>query len=207
MKNKLAQLLGSTFLATGIASAVMTAPVNAATLGVCSTTDVSLGGVNAVDCFGASGNDTGADDPLETWLDGGLFSEYVGTGADWSLLGKSDSNSDIIQAPDETSIGNWTLGQPLPSSTFVISLKASDFYSAYLFQNVDFAQTGLTGLFNTIGVAVNKNGKAMDLSHASVFVMDKPGSTNPTPVPEPTTLIGLGLVASGILVSRRFKLS
>ncbi|MBE8970456.1 PEP-CTERM sorting domain-containing protein [Nostocales cyanobacterium LEGE 12452] len=200
MKSKFFHLSASVLLATGIGATFVAAPAQAS---VCSTSNISLGGVNATACEGAfSGNDTGAGNPLETLLDGGLFASSVGT-ADWTLLAKSDESNSLFTAANGTNIGSWSLSQPLTSNTFVVSLKSSTKYSAYLFKDYDWSQ-GLTGVFNTIGVDLNGRGNAgKDLSHASLFVSNIKSNPDPQAVPEPATLLGLGLAAGGMVISRR----
>ncbi|MCF4965964.1 PEP-CTERM sorting domain-containing protein [Nostoc sp. CMAA1605] len=201
MKSKFFQISASVLLATGIAGAVVNAPANAAVL--CSTSNVSLGGVNSTACAGAfDGNDTGAGDPLKTKLNGGLFKDFVGTGVTWAQVAKSDEVNSLFDAAEGSTQGNWNLTKALTSKTFVVSFKASNSYSAYLFKDYDWSK-GLTGIFNTIGVSVNGQGKAQALSHASLFVSDIKNAPDPQAVPEPATLLGLGLVASGMVISRR----
>jgi PEP-CTERM motif len=218
MKSKFLHLSASVLLATGIAGAVVNAPAQAAQTpkpdisGICQVSDISFGGVIATACDGATaGNDTGSGNPLETRLDDGLFSNFVGSGVNWTELGKSDNSSNgYIKATnddnDADKLGDWSLLQQLSSNTFVVSLKSSTYYSAYLFKDYNWSN-GLTGVFNTIGVALDGSGKAgKDLSHASLFVSDIKNNPTPEPVPEPATLLGLGLTASGMVISRRRKL-
>ncbi|HIK05254.1 MAG TPA: PEP-CTERM sorting domain-containing protein [Trichormus sp. M33_DOE_039] len=213
MKSKFFHFSASVLLATGIAGAVVNAPAQAApkpdVAGICQVSDISLGGVIATACDGATaGNDTGSGNPLETRLDNGLFSSFVGSGVNWTELGKSDNSSNgYIKATnddnDADKLGDWSLLQQLSSNTFVVSLKSSTYYSAYLFQDYDWSN-GLTGVFNTIGVALDGSGTAgKNLSHASLFVSDIKNTPDPQAVPEPATLFGLGLVASGMVISRR----
>lgn len=164
----------------------------------CSSATVTAGGVGYTACRGAfEGNDTGAGNPLLTLLNGGLFAAEAGSGT-WTQLGKSDSGQ--FKADEGSTSGNWSLltGQKL-SGTFVLSLKASTYYSAYLFTNLSDI-TG--GFFETIGVSTNKKGMAQGLSHASLFYLEGSAPsvnpnppTNPQAVPEPMTLMGTGLAA------------
>jgi hypothetical protein len=211
MKRKLSYISASVLLVTGIASASMAAPAYAKGNGqntsdtsvVCNITDIKFGSLTATACEGAfSGNDTGAGKPLETLLDGGLFSDFVGTGVDWSLLGKSDdTNPEFITAAN-TANGTLTIANDFSwlGKTFVISLKASNSYSAYLFQN--FQSANLQAIYNTIGVSQNGQGNAQGLSHASVFLANLPQTPPPTSVPEPASLVGLGLIVTGMLKIR-----
>jgi hypothetical protein len=174
----------------------------------CSVTDVSIGNTSASACKGAfSGNDTGGGTLLSE-LNNGLFN--VGD-ATWNLLVKSDeADSFGFEAQNGSSSGKWNLGKALGDgpTTFVISLKTSTAYSAYLFKDIDFSKTGLQGFFNTIGVALDGNGnQGKALSHASIYKATyfKPAEPPKAKVPEPSTGIALGLVMGGMLISRRRK--
>ena len=170
---------------------------------LCSLNNISIGGTAATDCKGPfEGNDTGAQGTLLTNLNNGLFN--VGTNVAWELAGKSDEggNSYGFTAKNDFSTGNWGLGNSSISnpvtglSTFVISLKTSTAYSAYLFKDIDLSKTGLTGAFNTIGVALDgsgNNGKA--LSHASLFIANYKTQPPRKSVPEPAAASALGLFA------------
>ena len=177
-----------------------------ATSVMCNVSNISLGGTAATDCKGPfEGNDTGDKGTLLNDLDNGLFASSVGSNVKWTLDGKSDETNPFLSAANGLSTGKWSLKQPLSSGTFVISLKSSNAYSAYLFKDIDFSKTGFEGIFNTIGVALDGSGKAgKALSHASLFVANvrsQPG----TKVPEPSALMGLGLVLGGMVVARRRK--
>ncbi len=187
-------------------------PLGSSTQLSCNLTDVLIGTTGATACKGPfDGNDTGAGGPLLTKLNQGLFD--VGSNVTWSLAGKSDSNENNLfgfEAQNDFSTGGWSLDKALSNgpSTFVISLKTSTNYSAYLFKDIDFSKTGLEGFFNTIGVALDGSGKqGKALSHASLFVASyaKPNDPPKTKVPEPGTTIGLGLVVGGMVIARRRK--
>jgi hypothetical protein len=201
--NNISAVLGSALLATGFVSMLAIAPATASV--TCSVTDVSLGAFDATACEGAfTGNDTGSGSTLLASLNAGLFSS-VPSDVTWSLAGKSDdSNPLVLRANNGLNDGSWNLASALSTDTFVLSLKAGTSYSAYLFQGIDFLQSGLDGLFTTMGVALDGSGLAgRDLSHASLFVASR--NTGTTPVPEPATLLGLAVVGGGISLSRRRK--
>lgn len=210
MNNTLSKIIGSTILATGVAVSLVAAPTQAATLGkdLCSTSNISLGGVNSTACKGSFlGNDTGSGDPLLTELKAGLFTTEFNSNqtVSWSDGGKSEKGQTGLfgfNAKYDFSTGGWGFTTAPTFNTFVVSLKSSTAYSAYLFKDYDWSK-GLTGVFDTVGVST-KNGKAQALSHASLFVANVTTVTPPpVEVPEPTTLVGLGLAFGGMLVSRR----
>ncbi|HEY9801620.1 MAG TPA: PEP-CTERM sorting domain-containing protein [Leptolyngbyaceae cyanobacterium] len=168
----------------------------------CSNSNITFGTLAATDCEDPfSGNDTGAGNPLETRLDNGLFSSFVGSNVDWKLLGKSDDANPKFITATNTANGTLTLSNDFSwlGKTFVISLKASNSYSAYLFQN--FQGTTLQAMYDTIGVSQNNKGEAQGLSHASIFIANS--QQTPPRLPEPASLLGLGLIATGILTVRR----
>lgn len=165
----------------------------------CDVSNISLGGFKANDCQGSfSGNDKGENSSLLTDLNNGLFS--IGANVTWDIIGSSDDKSlDITTSQGST--GTWSLSQAIVDSglsTFAISLKSGKNHSVYLFQDIDFSVTGLEGIFNTIGVATNKKGKAQDISHASLFKASyatAPEMPKVQSVPEPATAAALGLFA------------
>jgi hypothetical protein len=174
---------------------------------VCSLNNISIGGTAATNCKGPfDGNDTGAGNPLLTELNNGLFN--VGAGVTWTQAGKSDGGANPygFTADNGSSSGDWGLGKSFVSdeltglSTFVISLKTSTKYSAYLFQDIDLSKTGLAGVFNTLGVALDKNSNGKDLSHASLFIAKKPSQKK---VPEPSIIFALSAFAAGSLAMKK----
>ena len=105
------RLLGTALLAFGAIS-LSAASASAGTLSLvsCSSGSVTADGFgSATACEGArSGNDTGANDPLLTSLNDGLFSSFVGD-ATWELLGKSDDANSIFTADNDATSGTWSI--------------------------------------------------------------------------------------------------
>lgn len=181
-------ILSSTSVGVGIALVTAIAqPAHAAFIkGTCNVADVKAGSslVNASACRNFDDNDNG--------FQARINSAFGLTGNTWNLLGKSDESGDPVNnIKGETfQIGNWSLSSPTSvNSPFVVTLKAGDFFSAYLFQGL--ANIG-SGTFNVAGVTTDdkNSNKHADLSHLSVF------TSEPTAIPTPALLpglIGLGL--------------
>lgn len=196
------RILGASLLAVGALSLSATSASAAAfSSTTCNVNSVTADGFGAATaCKGSfEGNDTGNNGELLSDLNGGLFANVVGD-LEWSLLGKSDQNGSGVLADNDSTKGVWSVLEAI-TGPFVISLKAGDFYSAYLFNS---SKAITSGTFNTFSVAVNQNnGKSPALSHASIFVAN-PGNP-PVDVPEPATLMALGMVAIGGLGALKKK--
>lgn len=160
------------------------------------------------DATAAAGVFAGNDNNLLSQLNAGLFPAFP---ADWVLVGKSDdaSNGPFTSNPAVAS-GVLTLDSAIDGPV-VLSLKASNAYVAYLF---DDSFTGITGfVFDTSAIPFAQNPHA--LSHASLFRFDGdlgpggPGPGGPGPggpgnqVPEPMSLAVWGVVLSSTWLARR----
>ncbi|WP_414545678.1 PEP-CTERM sorting domain-containing protein [Nostoc sp. CCY0012] len=222
MINKFSALLASAAIATGTVATLAVAPAHAAkiktttttTTGSCSLTDVTYNsGVAATSCIGeleigSSGwafqNDVlGNGDPLLSKLN-----QLFAVNYDWSFVGKDETTGKSATAFDgysDAKTGTWSVTQPI-NGPFAISLKASTGFSVYLFETFDKAIT--SGTWATLGL-LNNGGKQPNLSHISLFTASyiPPHTPTPKPVPEPGSLVALGLVASGIVMSRRRTLA
>ncbi|HEY9837814.1 MAG TPA: PEP-CTERM sorting domain-containing protein [Vampirovibrionales bacterium] len=226
MKLNFSTVLGSTLVATGFVSMMAAAPASAKPkiadepptseiLQSCTAglELVGLGTILATDCEGAfEGNDTNSSF-LTDLNSGSLFENYYDPAVTWSLAAKSDDPGSWLTAPgeeEEISDGTWgfTLPSALNTASFILNLKAGNSFSSYLFKDFNFnGVTSWSGVFNTIGVSLAGNGtEGKALSHASLYLASG-GSTvpDPTPVPEPATLLGLAVVGGGISLSRRRK--
>lgn len=153
-----------------------------------------------------SGNDTGNASTVQNTLDtiSANFGSYVpgGTSA-WGLWDKTGSATGsqvrTYTSNPQTHAGTLSFDSPI-TGWFVVTLKASNQYSMHLF---DGGVVGIGAIsYSTLGTAVNHNGHAQALSHASLW-----GGTAPVPlpVPEPATyaLFFAGLAVVGFVARRR----
>jgi hypothetical protein len=180
---------GSLLVSTSAQAAKPSAPTTQCDAGY--VTAFGLGSASA--CVGSfAGNDAQGDGS------GALFEELssgvFGGITDWDFVGKSDEDGGALKfdVDSNSTLGNWSVDSAI-SGPFVISLKAGNSWSAYFF---DSAQDVLGGSWITDGVATNKQGVPLGLSHATLFVADVPDGGK-TEVPEPATAAALGLVALG----------
>lgn len=151
----------------------------------CSLTDVVPG---ATACSGAwQGNDVAPEANLADTL-AELANLSAGT---WTYIGKSDDagSGPFTSNPGGTS-GTLTLDAPY-SGTFAVSLKSSNEFSLYVWEDVMNVSSFTFDLGDTNG-----------LSHASLFTSDR---VIPGPIPEPSTyaLMLAGLGAVGLVARRR----
>jgi hypothetical protein len=93
---------------------------------------------------------------------------------------------------------------------FVVSLKASDSFSAFLFKDIAFTVTG--GAFDTGLAGLRTGGKdgqknVAGLSHLSIFTLAPPPTPEPervpAPVPLPAAVWLLAIGVGGLLLAGR----
>ncbi|WP_008312186.1 PEP-CTERM sorting domain-containing protein [Leptolyngbya sp. PCC 6406] len=96
------------------------------------------------------------------------FGSILGEGA-WNYSGanKSDAAGNGIFTSNPSSTSGKLTFDTVQKGFFVVSLKAANAFSFYLFDGGD---EGLLSIdFNTLGTSTNNNGQAQGLSHASFF--------------------------------------
>ncbi|MFA5984463.1 MAG: PEP-CTERM sorting domain-containing protein [Methylococcaceae bacterium] len=116
---------------------------------------------------------------------------------------------------DSGKTGNWILSiaDPLPVSLpisidFLAVLKGGTSWSAYFFDNEVFTTVGSSsGTFNI--VFINNGGQIPDISHLTLYARsgDLPLTASGDSVPEPTTVLMLGLGMLGLVGIRRLRLN
>lgn len=177
----------------------------------CQSGSVLLGTASYDDCFGAENeNDTGAQGTLLDNLNGGVFDGITGSGGEWFIFGKSDEDTEV-DADEGSNSGAFSVDfsdLDHDVDSIVVSLKAADFYSAYLFDGAGFDSDDsdlakqFAGTFDTFGVTK----KGADLSHLTIAYLKRDDNGGgPTPVPEPAAMAGLLAVGAGIVINRRKK--
>lgn len=144
------------------------------------------------------------------WMSGGYFrcaGAFEGNNKNQDVTGWLSTNwSFATTSTFDVSNGgstSGTLSLPSVSGVFVLALKAANRFTLYEFDTGGATWTSLA--FNTIGTSVNKNGKAQDLSHATVYIGAAPTQPPTTTTPEPvsTTLLATGLIGIGGALRRK----
>lgn len=196
MKNTITTLLSSALLATGIASALVTAPANAFTLGSCNTSDVS----GSVNCgLGNTSQDSvNPNDPLTVNEEA-----YFGF-TDWAFDGKIGAAGYTGTGDGSGKTGEWNLSNMIENTWTDVMLvfKSANTTKLTAFLLGDNVTSG-----DWSSPFAGPNNNLRDVSHISVYYRQGQDVQPPATVPEPASLMGLGLVASGMVMARRRKSS
>jgi PEP-CTERM motif len=190
MKSTISKVLGSALLATGIVSALVTAPANAATLSCSSTVANKVTGTTGCEYSTTANQDFLNTDPMT--VNAEQFFDFT----DWAFGGKIGVDQGYAGIGEGQS-GTWNISSVFQNTWDDVML---------VFKSGK--NTTLTGYMLQDGVTSGSwlNPFTKDVSHISVYY--RSGSQPPvTAVPEPATLMGLGLVASGMVIARRRKSS
>lgn len=141
------------------------------TIGSCAITDISAelsggGSVNADYCINVAGNDGST---FSSQINGLFENKYTALDMSnyaWTQTAKDESGGG--------STGSWEFTSQVITNPFIIVLKSSTFFAAYLFKQDSNGQ----GEYTTVGItSTAKNPK--ELSHASLYT----NTLSPVPVP------------------------
>ena len=91
----------------------------------------------------------------------------------------------------------------LDNYDIAVSFKSAKKFSIYEWDAGELESNSI--IWDTLGTATNpRNGQGKALSHASIYVRyDSMINPPPAKVPEPTSVLALGLIGGGVLLSRR----
>ena len=152
----------------------------------------TLATMGATSCRGAfAGNDKNQQ--------AGVLTQLASFGGTWTLLGASDdAGNGPFTSNLSDSTGTLTF-DARRTGPFALIIKASNSFSIYYFAN---AGAGVTSVnYTTAGTAVNQNGIAQGLSHASLYAGG--GSLNVVPEPSTYLLMATGMAALVFVARRR----
>lgn len=169
--------------------------------------EVKLNGINSDDCYGVVLSNQ--VDVSALW--GGLIDPWTGEA-------KSDEGDTFdlggvtfAVTAEQLTEGDWSLLLTGPDGQItvdlIVVLKSADRYAAYFFD--DWTFTVPTDEDGTYHISfVNNGGQTPVLSHLSLFarIAEEPG-TPPTQIPEPGSLVLLGLGFAGLALVRRRRRS
>jgi len=187
------------------AALLLSSFAHAATMDTCNLYDVIANGSEADVCVGQiQGNDGGTVD--SSTLINDLFEAEGSDRLTWSEVAYTDlgNDSEGLTATTTTSEGGtWEyLGTDL-SPPFVIILKATDHFSAYLFKDSSL----LADVEGEFLISIIKNKESPNLSHMSIYSAlnsDGPGNgTFGNQVPLPAALWLFGPALLGFMGFRR----
>ncbi|MGK7922737.1 MAG: PEP-CTERM sorting domain-containing protein [Trichodesmium sp.] len=200
-------LIGSSVLATGLAvTSSLIAPTAQAASLACNTLDASLAGkvTGTSGCeYGSTNNDF--LNPLQVNEDN-MF------GGGWSFYGKDDEDFDFtpIGSGNGYTSGTWdissaltALNKNLNDTDFMLVFKSGGGNVAPTENYIGYTLSATSGNWESQFLNAN-NGKLKAMSHMSLYYRDggNGGGNDPAPVPEPSTMLALGLIGGGMFLSR-----
>jgi hypothetical protein len=181
----------TTVIASGLGAIAMTLFAVSARAELTNISPSCFGGTTTPPYLGCSGAFAGNDTPQTADILTEL--KFLSDTSGWFVLGKSDdAGSGPFASNPETNLGTLTFDSPI-TGQFALSLKAGNAFSLFYY-NPPVPVSEID--FNTLGVSINGNGIARDLSHATLYAVPQAGTYG-------FMLVGLGMV--GFAAARRRK--
>lgn len=198
MINKFSAFIASAAIVTGTVATLATAPAYAATFACESSISGLVSGTSACER-----SDSANQDFLNTMT---VNTEEFFDINNWVFGGKIGKNAGYL-GTGEGKTGTWDISSVVENTwdNIMLVFKSGQGTTLVGYQLEDGVTSGswsspfLKSVFGFNGGAVK------DVSHVSVYYTIKDPEPPVAQVPEPTTLLALGLVAGGMAVSRRRK--
>ena len=195
MKNTISALLGSALLATGVASTLVTAPANAATLTCSPSVASKVTGTTGCEYSTTADQDFLNSNPMT--VNAEEFFDFT----DWAFGGKIGQNSGYAGQGSGQS-GTWNISSVFQNTWDDVMLVFKSGNNTTL-TGYMLADNVTSGSWNSPFLQPGKDPK--DVSHISVYYRTGEPNNPPAAVPEPASLMALGLVGSGMFFARRRK--
>lgn len=192
MKTTISAILGSALLATGAVATLAAAPAQAA-LSSCTSimTDRVVGEIGC-QVSSEDQDNVGNNAPLTVNTEG--FFNFT----DWAFSGKLGVSGYSGDGTGQS--GNWNLSNVIDNTWTDIMLVFKSGQEDLI--GYRFAPTTTSGTWQS--PFLMQNGNYRDVSHVSVYY--RAGVVRPpVDVPEPATLLGLGVVGAGLFAGRKGK--
>jgi hypothetical protein len=201
MKNKLPPLLGSIFLTAGVASIVMTAPVHAATFSCPTAISGKVSGTTACEYSNTANQDFLNTNSMTVNTEGFFDSN------NWVFGGKIGANAGYLGTASGQS-GTWNISSVINNTLneAMLVFKSGEGTKLVGYQIQDGVTSGTWNSPFLKSVFGFNGGSVKDVSHISVYYRPKATEARVT-VPEPASILGLGLVVGSLAIVPRRQAS
>ncbi|WP_414564254.1 MULTISPECIES: PEP-CTERM sorting domain-containing protein [unclassified Anabaena] len=200
MINKFSALLASAAIATGTIATLAAAPAHAATFACESSISGLVSGTSACERSNSATQDFLNTNPMT------VNSEEFFDSTNWVFGGKIGENTGYL-GTGEGKTGTWNISSVVENTweNIMLVFKSGQGTTLVGYQLEDGVTSGTWSSPFLKSVFGFNGGNVKDVSHISVYYTVGDPKPPVTQVPEPATILALGLVAGGMAVSRRRK--